>query len=215
MADQTLRGLQRLIGITTRGDRASMDSLIDLGEVSGVSGNAGEVPTCTVDGDDAQVFEPYGLASSAPGGDALTFAPAGDTDDLVALVSSVSGRPATDTGDVAVWSAAGHTVYLDDNGALTITSKDGAVIELPASGGVTITAATGANITINVDSPQSVNVGGVGALPMLLAQATENYLVAAANAVTGTPDVVAGFVAFAGLLTGLANAAATQKAKGE
>ena len=225
MADQTLRGIQRLIGITTRPDRESMDSLIDLGEASSVSGSAGSVPTCTVDGDDAQVLEAYGLASSAPGGDAVTLAPGGDTDSLVALVSSVDGRPATDTGDVAVWSAAGHQVYLDDNGSLTITSKDGAVIELLASGKITITAAALADIDIAVGLGNSVNIGDALAESLTKWSALSSAMTALLNAgvaFVGTPADPAGTnagLAFTAALAAWniaigANSPATTKAKG-
>jgi phage gp45-like len=154
MADRTLAGLVRLIDKRKAGDKATAETMIDLGEVSDVSGSAGEVPTCTVDGDDADVFEPYGLAGQAASGDALVFAPGGDSDSLTALLSSVAGRPATEPGDKALWSAAGHVVYLDDDGSLIITSKDGAVIELPDTGGVVVTAAPLAGITLVVDGGQ-------------------------------------------------------------
>jgi hypothetical protein len=154
MGDRRLEGLVRLIDKRKAGDKGSADSMIDLGEVSDVSGSAGEVPTCTVDGDDADVFEPYGLAGQAASGDALVFAPGGDVDSLTVLVSSVAGRPATQPGDKALWTAAGHVIYLDDDGGLTITSKDGAVIELPDTGGVVVTAASLAGITLVVDGGQ-------------------------------------------------------------
>lgn len=211
----TLKGHMRLIDMRTAGLRSAIGSATEWGEATGVTGTAGEAPTCTVDGDDdVSVIEPYGLAGQPASVDALVLAPEGDTDNLVALTSSVAGRPATNPGDKALWCAGGHVIYLDDDGSLSITSKDGAVIDLPISGGVTITAATGASITINVGVGQSVNVGDALAVPLLKAQDAETFLAAAANAVTGTPDVVAGFVTFAGLLLGLANAAGTEKAKG-
>jgi hypothetical protein len=165
----TLKGHMRLIDMRTAGLRASIGSAAEWGEAASLTGAAGEAPTCTLgDDDDASVIEPYGLASHPASGDALTIAPEGDTDSLVALVSSVSGRPATQAGDVAVWSAGGHVIYLDDDGGLSITSAAGAVIDLPISGKITITAATLADIDLVVDVGQSVNAGGIGALPLTI-----------------------------------------------
>jgi len=213
---QRLRGYVRLIDKVTGSLAASVRSMIEWVNVSSVSGPAGQTPIASSDGDEITVLEIYGVASAAPGGQAIAVAPGLDEDHRVALgVSNVAGRPATATSDTALWTTAGHVVMLDDDGALTITGKDGAVIELAASGAVTITAGPVSSITINVDALQSVNIGGPGALSLLLAQATENYLITAANAVVGTPDVEAGFAAFAVALLGLANVAQTQKAKGE
>lgn len=152
MADRRLQGLVRLIDKRKAGDRASAETMIELGEATSPSGSAGAVPTCTVDGDDdADVFEPYGLAGQAPSSDALLLAAGGDSDTLTALMSSVAGRPETEPGDKALWTAGGHVVYLDDDGSLKITSKDGAVIELPDTGGVVVTAAPASGITLVVD----------------------------------------------------------------
>lgn len=160
MADRRLEGFVRLIDKRKAGDKATAESMIELGEATSPSGSAGAVPTCTVDGDDeADVFEPYGLAGQAPSGDALLLAPGGDGDTLTALLSSADGRPATEPGDKALWTAGGHVVYLDDDGGLTITSKDGAVIELPDTGGVVVTAASLADITLVVDGGQKVKLG--------------------------------------------------------
>jgi hypothetical protein len=148
MGDRRLEGLVRLIDKRKAGDKGTADSMIDLGEVSDVSGSAGAVPTCTVDGDDADVFEPYGLAGQAASGDALVFAPGGDIDSLTALVSSVAGRPETQPGDKALWTAAGHVIYLDDDGGLTITSKDGSVITMAASGSIVVEVAGGQTIKL-------------------------------------------------------------------
>ena len=163
MARRMLDGLVRLIDIRKRGDRANAETMVELGEVSGLTGDAGAVQTCTVDGDDsALVHEPYGLASHAPSGDALLLAPGGDSDDLVALVSSVSGRPATEAGDVIVWSVGGHLIHLDADGALVVTARPSAA--------VTINAGAGASVTINVDPGQSVNIGGTPAAALALGQ---------------------------------------------
>jgi phage gp45-like len=143
-----IKGLMRLIDKRMAAIKATVESLIDLGEASGVSGSAGAVPTCTVDGDDADVFEPYGLAGQAASGDALVFAPEGDSDSLTALLSSVAGRPATEPGDKALWTAAGHVIYLDNDGGLTITSKDGSVITMEASGSIVIAVAGGQTIKL-------------------------------------------------------------------
>jgi hypothetical protein len=171
MADRRLEGLVRLIDRRISVLRASVESMIDLGEVTNPSGSAGAVPTCTVDGDDADVFEPYGLAGQAASGDALLLAPGGDSDSLTALVSSVAGRPATEPGDKALWTAAGHVVYLDDDGDLTVTGKGGGTVVINGTtGAITITAGTGTDVTINVDVGASVNIGGAGALALALGQ---------------------------------------------
>jgi len=150
MADQNLKGLVRLIDLRKRGDKASAESMIELGEATNPSGDAGAVPTCTVDGDDeADVFEPYGLAGQPASGDALLFASEGDSDNLTAIVSSVAGRPATEPGDKVLWTAAGHQIFLADAGGITITSKDGATITLDEN----------ASITLDVAAGKSVNVG--------------------------------------------------------
>jgi hypothetical protein len=212
MTDRKLEGLVRLIDKRKAGDRVSAETMIELGEVSDPSGSAGAVPTCTVDGDDAEVFEPYGLAGQAVGGDALVFAPGGDSDNLTALVSSVAGRPATEPGDKALWTAAGHVIYLDDDG------------------GITITARSLSDVTVIVDDGQVVNVGDALAAVLLKAQASQNHLVAAAtyaaqNFAPNDGGVLA-FTNFAAFLDGsaiippaipgndLVNAAATTKAKG-
>jgi hypothetical protein len=91
-------------------------------------------------------------------------------------------------------------------GTITL-SKQGVVVatvEMDAAGAITITPAAG----------QNVNVGGAGAVSLVKAQSLELALIAAANAVTGTPDVEAGFVAFAGFLAGLASTTGTTVAKG-
>jgi len=171
MADRRLDSLVRLIDKRKASDKASAETMIDLGEASDVSGGAGAVPTCTVDGDDADVFEPYGLAGQAASSDALVFAPGGDSDSLTAILSSTSGRPATDPGDKALWTAGGHVVYLDDDGDLTITGKDGGTVTIAATtGAITIEAAPGANINITVGAGSSVNVGGPGAAALALGQ---------------------------------------------
>ena len=231
--DRRLEGLVRLVDKRKGGDKASADSMIDMGEASSVSGGAGEVATCTIDGDDsAEVFEPYGLAGQAASSDALLFAPGGDIDNQTALLSSVAGRPATDPGDKALWTAGGHVIYLDDDGGLMITSKDGAVIELPTNGGIVLSAAALADVTINVDNGQSVNIGDVLAAALLKAQAAQNHLVLAATYATLPGNFapmdggVLAFTNFAAFLNGtaiippalpgndLVNAAATTKAKG-
>lgn len=149
MADRKLEGLVRLIDKRKAGDKAGAETMIELGEATSPSGSADSVPTCTVDGDDeADVFEPYGLAGQAASGDALLLAPGGDADTLTALLSSVSGRPATQPGDKALWTAAGHVIYLDDDGGLTITSKDGSVITMAASGSIVISVAGGQTIKL-------------------------------------------------------------------
>lgn len=214
MAGRSLEGLVRLIDKRMAAFKATVLSMIDLGEASGVSGGAGAVPTCTVDGDDADVFEPYGLAGQAASGDALTFAPGGDTDSLTALVSSVAGRPATEPGDKALWTVGGHVVYLDDDG------------------GITITARSLSDVTIVVDDGQVVNVGDALAAALLKAQAAQNHFVQAAayaiqpgNFAPNDGGVLA-FTNFGAFLAGtavippaifgndLVNAAATTKAKG-
>jgi hypothetical protein len=171
MADRKLEGLVRLIDKRKASDKASAETMIDLGEASSVSGSAGEVPTCTVDGDDADVFEPYGLAGQASSSDALLFAPGGDSDTLTAILSSASGRPATEPGDKALWTSAGHVIYLDDDGDLVVTGKDGGTVTIAATtGAITIEAAAGASININVGVGASVNIGGPGALALALGQ---------------------------------------------
>jgi hypothetical protein len=168
--DRRLEGLVRLVDKRKDGDKASANSMIDLGAASSVSGDAGAVATCTIDGDDtADVFEPYGLAGQAASSDALLLAPGGDIDNQTALLSSVAGRPATDPGDKALWTAGGHVVYLDDDADLTVTGKDGGTVVIKATtGAINIDAATGANVTITVGIGASVNVGGVGALPLTI-----------------------------------------------
>jgi hypothetical protein len=171
MADRKLEGLVRVIDRRKAGDKVSAETMIDLGEVSDVSGSAGAVPTCTVDGDDADVFEPYGLAGQAATGDALVFAPGGDSDSLTALVSSVAGRPATEPGDKALWTAGGHVIYLDDDGDLTVTGRGGGTVVINGTTGeITVNAGTGVDVTINVDVGASVNIGGAGALALALGQ---------------------------------------------
>jgi hypothetical protein len=171
MADRRLEGLVRLIDRRKAGDKASAETMIDLGEASDVSGSAGAVPTCTVDGDDADVFEPYGLAGQAASGDALLFAPEGDSDSLTALLSSVAGRPATEPGDKALWSAGGHVVYLDDDGDLTVTGRGGGTVVINGTtGAITVEAAAGASINITVGVGASVNIGGPGAAALALGQ---------------------------------------------
>jgi hypothetical protein len=168
--DRKLEGLVRLIDKRKGGDKADSNSMIDLGEASSVSGDAGAVATCTIDGDDTvDVFEPYGLAGQAASSDALLLAAGGDIDNQTALLSSVTGRPATDPGDKALWTAGGHVVYLDDDADLTVTGKDGGTVVIKATtGAINIDAATGANVTITVGVGASVNVGGVGALPLTI-----------------------------------------------
>jgi len=170
--DRKLEGLVRLIDKRKGGDKADSNSMIDLGEASSVSGDAGAVATCTIDGDDTvDVFEPYGLAGQAASSDALLLAAGGDIDNQTALLSSVTGRPATDPGDKALWSAGGHVVYLDDDGDLTITGKDGGTVTIAGTtGAITVEAAAGASINITVGLGASVNVGGPGALALALGQ---------------------------------------------
>jgi hypothetical protein len=183
MADRRLDGFVRLIDKRKAGDLASAETMIELGEASGVSGSAGSVPTCTVDGDDATVFEPYGLAGQAASSDALMFAPGGDSDSLTVLLSSVAGRPTTAPGDKALWTAAGHVVYLDDDGDLVITGKDGGTVTIAATtGAITIEAATGASINLNVGVGASVNVGGPGAAALALGQQVIDGIDAMLNA---------------------------------
>ena len=214
MADRKLEGLVRLIDKRKAGDRHTTETMVELGEASEVSGADGAVPTCTVDGDDAEVFEPYGLAGHAASGDALVFAPGGDSDSLTALVSSVAGRPATEPGDKALWTVGGHVVYLDDDG------------------GITITARSLADVTIIVDDGQVVNVGDALAAALLKAKLTQNHLVQAAAYATLPGNFapndggVLSFTNFGAYLAGtaiappavpgndLVNAAATAKARG-
>jgi hypothetical protein len=213
--DRTLEGLVRLIDKRKAGDRGTTESMVEWSVSSGVTGAAGEGPTCTLDGDDsADVLEPYGFACSAPSGEALVLAPGGDVDNLVALVSSVPGRPATDTGDVAIWTVGGHEIYLDDDG------------------GIVVTARSLSDVTILVDDGQVVNVGDALAAALLKAQLAQNHLVQAAayaiqlgNFAPNDGGVLA-FTNFAAFLNGtaiippaipgndLVNAAATTKAKG-
>jgi hypothetical protein len=227
MADRKLEGLVRLIDKRKAGDRATAETMIELGEVSDPSGSAGAVPTCTVDGDDADVFEPYGLAGQAASGDALVFAPGGDSDNLTALVSSVAGRPATEPGDKALWTAAGHVIYLDDDGDLTVTGKGGGTVVINGTtGAITVNAGTGADVTINVGVGQSVNVGGPGALALTKWAALETAIGALLDAgalavgVAGDPageNAGAAFAAAQGawaLAIGINSPEAT-KAKGE
>lgn len=225
MADRTLAGLVRLIDKRMAALRATFETMIDQGEVSNVSGSAGAVPTCTVDGDDAEVFEPYGLAGQASSGDAMLLAPGGDSDNLTALLSSVAGRPATQPGDKALWTAGGHVIYLDDDGGLAITSKDGAVIELPVNGKIKLTAAALADIEIYVDALQSVNIGDALAESLTKWQALSAAMTALLNAgvaFVGTPADPLGEnagLAFAAALAAWniaigANSPATTKAKG-
>jgi len=191
MADRRLDGLVRLIDKRKAGDLASAETMIELGEASGVSGGAGSVPACTVDGDDASVFEPYGLAGQAASSDALVFAPGGDSDSLTALLSSVAGRPTTAPGDKALWTAAGHVVYLDDDGGLTITSKDGAVIELPTNGKITINAAALAGIEVYVGVGQTVKIGDALAEALTKWSALSSAMTAMFNAGIGFVGVPA------------------------
>ena len=192
MADQKLKGLVRLIDMRKAGDKSEAETMIELGEATGPSGSAGSVPTVTVDGDDtADVFEPYGLAGQAPSGDAMLFAPGGDSDTLTALLSSVEGRPATEAGDKALWSSAGHVIYLDNDGSLKITGKDGAVIELLASGKITINAAALGSIEIFVALGQTVKIGDALAVSL-------TKWVALSNAMTALLSAGAAFVGVAG-----------------
>jgi hypothetical protein len=229
MGDRRLEGLVRLIDKRKAGDKGTADSMIDLGEVSDVSGSAGEVPTCTVDGDDADVFEPYGLAGQAASGDALVFAPGGDVDSLTVLVSSVAGRPATEPGDKALWTAGGHVVYLDDDGDLTVTGKGGGTVVINGTtGAISVNAGTGVDVSINVDALASVLVGDGTAVSLLKALATQNFLAQAIAFVLLPGNFIpndGGFKAFQSFLAyitgtppappgGLANAAETAKAKG-
>jgi hypothetical protein len=172
MADRSLAGLVRLIDKRIAIAMADAKTMIDLGEASGPSGDAGAVSTCTIDGDDvADVFEPYGLAGQAASSDALLLAPGGDSDSLTALLSSVAGRPATDPGDKALWTAGGHVVYLDDDGDIIIEGKDGGTVTIAGTtGAITVEAASGASIDITVGLGASVNVGGPGALARALGQ---------------------------------------------
>jgi hypothetical protein len=171
MADRRLDALVRLVDKRKAKDKVSAETMIELGEASGVSAGAGAVPTCTVDDDDADVFEPYGLAGQAASSDALLFAPGGDSDSLTAILSSASGRPATEPGDKALWTAAGHVIYLDNDGDLVVTGKDGGTVTIAATtGAITIEAAAGASININVGVGASVNIGGPGALALALGQ---------------------------------------------
>ena len=215
MAGRSLAGLVRLIDMRKASDKASAESMVDLVTSSGMTGAAGEAPTCTVDGDDsADVLEPYGFACSAPAGEAIVLAPGGDLDNLVALVSSSPGRPATDTGDVVVWTVGGHEIYLDDDDGLTITAR------------------SLSDVTIIVDGGQSVNVGDALAVALLKAQAAQDHLVQAALYATQLGNFapndggVLAFTNFAAFLGGtavippaifgndLVNAAGTTKAKG-
>lgn len=215
MAGRRLEGFVRLIDKRKAGDKAGAESMVDLVESSGMTGAAGEAPTCTVDGDDsADVLEPYGFACSAPAGEAIVLSPGGDLDNLVALVSSTPGRPATEANDVVVWTVGGHQIYLDDDGGLTITAR------------------ALSDVTIIVDGGQSVNVGDALAAALLKAQAAQDHLAQAAayaiqpgNFAPNDGGVLA-FTNFAAFLTGtavippaipgndLVNAAATTKAKG-
>jgi len=190
--DRRLEGLVRLVDKRKDGDKASANSMIDLGAASSVSGDAGAVATCTIDGDDvADVFEPYGLAGQAASSDALLLAPGGDIDNQTALLSSVAGRPATDPGDKALWTAGGHVIYLDDDGGITITSKDGAVIELPANGKVTINAAALAGIEIYVGGGQTAKIGDALAEALTKWQALSAAMTAMFNAGIGFVGVPA------------------------
>jgi len=229
----TLAGLRRLIDKQTARLRASLESMIEWAGVSSVSAPADQPPSASLDdGDDVTVWEPYGFASAPSSGQAITLAPGADSDNLVALVTSVGGRPATDGGDVSVWTAGGHLIALDDDGGLTITGKDGAVIDIADTGKITITAASLADIDIIVDGGQSVNVGDALAVALLKAQAAQTHLVQAAAYATQPGNFapqdggVLAFTNFGAFLAGtaivppaipgndLVNAAATTKAKG-
>jgi hypothetical protein len=226
MADRMLEGFVRLIDKRTAGSRAGAESMVDLGDASGVSGTAGEAPSCTVDGDsEADVWEPYGLAGQAAGGDALLLAPGGDIDNPVALLSSVAGRPATDTGDKALWCAGGHVVYLDNDGSLTITGKDGGEIEVTDTGKITINAAALASIEIYVGAGQTVKVGDALAVALTKWAPLLSALTAGLNAgiaFVGVPGDPAGENAGAALAAVLAafniaiagDSPATTKAQG-
>lgn len=122
-----------------------MNSLIENETVTGVSVGDGGLPTAYTDtGDDPQVLEQYGFASRPSGnGTALVFAPGGEQSDRVALcVAAPGGRPATDAGDVQIWTLGGHLIALDNDGDMDMTAR-------PAS-----------SVTINVDTGESVNIGG-------------------------------------------------------
>ena len=172
MADRKLEGFVRLIDKRKAGDKGSADSMVEWAASSGMTGAAADGPTCTLDGDDtADVLEPYGFACSAPSGEALVFAPGGDVDNLIALVSSVEGRPATDTGDVVIWTVGGHTITLDNDGDLVVAGKDGGTVTIAATtGAITVEAGAGASININVGVGASVNIGGPGAAALALGQ---------------------------------------------
>ena len=206
----------RMIDMRKAGDRASAASMIDLGEVSSVSGSAGEGPTCTVDGDTADVFEPYGLAGQAGSGEALLLAPEGDIDSQVALLSSVTGRPATQPGDKALWCAAGHVVYLDNDGSLTITGKDGGVIEVTDTGKITINAAALASIEIYVGAGQTVKVGDALAEALTKWSALSAAMTSMFTAGKANPNGGPAFLAAEGAwLTAIGlNSPATTKAQG-
>lgn len=227
--DRKLEGLVRLIDKRKGGDKAAAETMIDLGEASGISGGAGAVPTCAVDGDDADVFEPYGLAGQASSSDALLFAPGGDSDSLTALLSSAAGRPATEPGDKALWSSAGHVVYLDNDGDLVITGKAGGTVTINGTtGAINVAAAAGVDVTVSVDPSRSVFVGDGTAVSLLKALASQNFLAQAIAFVLLPGNFIpndGGFKAFQSFLAyitgtppappgGLANAAETQKAKG-
>ena len=159
--------------------------LIEWAPFGSVTAGEGSVPVGTGPGDEeVQVLEQYGFASGPPS-DAvgLVFAPGGELTDRVALgVSSVAGRPATDAGDSAQWTAAGHQILLDDDGDLTITSKDGSSVVFASTGEITLTAGTGANITLNVETLQSVNLGGAMAVTLTKWLALSSAMTALLNA---------------------------------
>ncbi len=82
----------------------------------------------------------------------------------------------------AQWTAAGHQILLDDDGDLTITSKDGSSVVFASTGEITLTAGTGANITLNVETLQSVNLGGAMAVTLTKWLALSSAMTALLNA---------------------------------
>lgn len=205
---QRARAIMRAVRLAMRPLSERVDSLVELVRLRSTPGSADTIGDArSHDGEGLRVLEPYGLASRPPAGAvglALEPGANGEGRVVVALIAP-GGRPSTAAGDVALWTAAGHKVHLQEGGGVTVESASGSTIVLDTLG----------NVSINVGVGNDVKIGGPSALDLLKAVATESFLISAANSVTGTPDVEAGFTAFAAALLGLADAAKTTKAKGE
>jgi hypothetical protein len=123
---QRTRRARRIIDLATEKLATTVLGLVEWTKINSMESGAGEAPFAETDeGEEVQVLEPYGYASSPPGAaTAIVVAPGGELQGRVAIgVSSVEGRPETAAGDATVYTASGHQMVLDDDESAWTTRR--------------------------------------------------------------------------------------------